>query len=556
MPDDNIDPEIAALIGGSVEEYHSAGAPQARSAAGQAGGGAATPDFGTLFGDISVDAGQHKAQESDVDLSRKGFAPIEVTEAEKPAAWFSDPAYYKTVLNGEGEEAQRLHELLGKYVKATDLKDKGVFRQQIVSAYWYLAAKVALKAVSSQAPLPKKLTIRFSALLPSLLSPEMADTFQHVIFEKTIDEPVYYVDEWMRSVATGAIQPSATDEIKPRAKNGGDDSARFKAIMQRAQGKRDAAEGIMKSKAEERRLLESFLKERVDLICAHESQPGLVLVPAPYSDTQKKTMSELSDIMRRMMAADKDLQQTMTEYDRAGEEYKSASEKAGSTSQDAKADLQSLAQEFETIRQMTKLCIGRQGNHFPILSREYFHGGIRDIATRENVIKLLAWIESIDCEAYCRPYKNTLNRIVPYIILLPCYGDQGVCWEPFDRFNRATSRGRVAMPMYPKNLPMAVITAVADLRWQVAKEKASYYWMEEGLTGNYYQWFTARKIKGDVKEFFIQDYVAWLTKESEGTQKLDKEVRAIFWRYMPFAKDVKEKLKDAATSTRSFTRRT
>ncbi|MCK7506514.1 MAG: hypothetical protein MZV70_22295 [Desulfobacterales bacterium] len=29
--------------------------------------------------------------------------------------------------------------------------------------------------------------------------------------------------------------------------------------------------------------------------------------------------------------------------------------------------------------------------------------------------------------------------------------------------------------------------------------------MEEGLTGNYYQWFTAKKLKGDVKEFFIQD---------------------------------------------------
>ena len=47
-----------------------------------------------------------------------------------------------------------------------------------------------------------------------------------------------------------------------------------------------------------------------------------------------------------------------------------------------------------------------------------------------------------------------------------------------------------------------------------------------------------------MREFFIQDYVIWLTKESEGIQKLDKEVRAIFWRFMPFSKAVKEKLKD------------
>jgi hypothetical protein len=537
---DDIDPEIAALIGGSVEEYRGG---QKKPSEIPPQGGSLPPDFGTLFGDLGVDGDHRQKQEFDVDLSRKAFDPVERVEAEKPAAWFSDPSYYKVALNGEGDEAQRVHELLGKYVKASDPKDKGVYRQQLISAYWYLAAKAALKSVGNQAPLPKKLLIRFSALLPNLLSPEMADTFHRIIFEKTTDEPVYYVDEWMRAVATGMVTPSATDEVKPRAQSGNDDRSHLQALMQRAQGKRDAAEGIMKSKAEERRSLEALLKERIEIICAHENQNGLINIPAPYTEPQKRTMSELSEIMRRMLAADKDLMQTVTDFERAGEEYKSASDKAGTLGAEAKADLQSLAQEFETVRQMTKLCIGRQGNHFPILSREYFHGGIRDIATRENVLKLLSWIESIDCEAYCRPYKNTLHRIVPFVLLLPCYGDQGICWEPFDRYNRATSRGRVALPMYPKNLPLAVITAVADLRWQVAKEKASYYWMEEGLTGNYYQWFTSRKIKGDVKEFFIQDYVIWLTKESEGIQKLDKEVRGVFWRYMPFAQPIKEKLK-------------
>jgi hypothetical protein len=67
--------------------------------------------------------------------------------------------------------------------------------------------------------------------------------------------------------------------------------------------------------------------------------------------------------------------------------------------------------------------------------------------------------------------------------------------------------------------------------------------MEEGLTGNYYQWFNSRKMKGDVKAAFITDYLLWMTKESDGIQKIDKEVRAIFWRYMPFTQEVKEKLK-------------
>jgi hypothetical protein len=548
---DDIDPEIAALIGGKVEEYKSGnpGLSQARQGpagptpgpgAKLPGGGTLPPDFGTLFGDLDVNAEPRSKHEFDVDLSRKGFAPVTKTEEENATDYFSDPEFYRKALSNEGDEAQKFHDLLSKYMKATDIKDKGVYRQQLISSYWYLAAKVALHTASNQVLLPKRLLVRYSTLLPNVLSPELRDALGRIIFDKRIDEPVYYVDEWIRAVATGQINPSATDEVKPQR---GDDKSRYTAMIQKAQGKRDAAEGIMKAKVEERRSLEALLKDKVELFCHHDNQPGLLHVPSPYTEQQKKLTSEFFEITRRMLAVDKELVQSISDYTRAGTELESATEKAGTGPQEMKADLQTLAQEYETVKQMTKLCIGRQGNHFPLLTREYFHGGIRDMGTRENVVRLLAWIESIDIEAFCRPYKTTLHRIIPFILLLPCYGDSGICWEPFDRYNRASSRGRVAIPMFPKNLQNAVITAVADLRWQVAKEKASFYWMEEGLTGNYYQWFTSRKIRGDVKEYFIQDYVVWITKESEGIQKLEKEVRAIFWRFMPFSKEIKDKLK-------------
>ena len=70
---DDIDPEIAALIGGSVEEYHSAGPP-----AGGAPGGAkpvpgiAPPDFTSLFGDMGVTAEPREKKEYDVDLTPGG----------------------------------------------------------------------------------------------------------------------------------------------------------------------------------------------------------------------------------------------------------------------------------------------------------------------------------------------------------------------------------------------------------------------------------------------------------------------------------------------------
>ena len=160
------------------------------------------------------------------------------------------------------------------------------------------------------------------------------------------------------------------------------------------------------------------------------------------------------------------------------------------------------------------------------------------------VLRELAWIESIDPEAYIRIHRGVKNRIVPYVLLLPTYGDTGFCWEPFDRFNRITSRGRIIIPMYPRDLRTACLTAVADLRWQVAKEKASFDWMTDGLTGHYYQYIDSKKMKGDVKQFFIDDYILWMTKESNGTQKLEKEVRAIFWRYIPFPQKLKDELKN------------
>ena len=85
--------------------------------------------------------------------------------------------------------------------------------------------------------------------------------------------------------------------------------------------------------------------------------------------------------------------------------------------------------------------------------------------------------------------------------------------------------------------------AVGDLRWQVAKEKASFDWMSDGLTGRYYQYLEENKMKGDIKQFFIDDYILWITKEANGTQKLPKEVRDIFWRYMPFTQERKDELK-------------
>lgn len=524
MDNPGIDPELAALLDEAPAEYKPRISKQA------------------LFSSSTEAAGGGPKGPTDVDLTVKTFPKIEKAFSDRPHNLFEDPAYYKKVLSNESESAQRVHNILSKYLTCQDPKDRGVYRQQLITAYWDFLSGLALKAGSGRAEPQKRYALRFGLLLPTLLTPEQRQLFARVIDENAHGEPIYYLDEWLQSIGSGKISPSTTDEAKTNRK---DDSARFQQLLSKAQGKLQSAENLLRAKSEERGRVEDDVRAKLDAVFRHESLAGFPGVKEPFNEVQKRGMTEVSEGFKSVLALDKELQAFVRDYEAAADDVRILQQKV-SDSGGGTTNASGVSAEFDTLRQMAKMSCGRQGNHFPILSREYFHLSSRELGIRENVIETLRWIESIDPEAYCRQYKSQLNRIPPFVILIPSYGDFGFCWEPFDRYNRVTSRGRIAVPMYAKNLHIALLAAVADLRWQVAKEKASYYWMEEGLTGNYYQWFQAQKLKGDVKEYFINDYLVWMIKESDGIQKLDKEVRGVFWRYMPFSPEIKAKLKNRA----------
>lgn len=486
----------------------------------------------------------------DVDLSKREFTPVEKLLNDKPATYFDDTKYYKTVLTGENAYAQRVHAVLSKYLTCADPKDRTVYRQQIISAYWELLRGMVPKMADPNLPMPKRMACRFGVILPSLFRPEQKDFFSRTIFENVENEPVLYTDEWFAEIAKGKMTNSATDEKRVSHKAASPEEAakfeqsRLQQLQSKNSGKLQSAENILNIKENERAMLESELRSRVDLLCEHNPILGMEPHKSDYSDSQIKLFAEITDRLHRLSRNNKELARCLKDYTEAKGAFSSVESKLSTTgTQEVTADAQAVNTEFETVRQMAKMTVGRQGNQFPIFTREFFHCTERGTGTRENVINILRWIESIDSGAFCRVHKNVPNRIPPYVLLIPTYGDRGFCWEPFDRYNRVTSRGRIVVPMYPRDLKIAILTAVADLRWQVAKEKASYYWMEEGLTGQYYQHIDRLKLKGDLKAFFIEDYVLWMTKESEGVQRLDKEVRGIFWRNMPFPNERKQELR-------------
>lgn len=508
-----IDPEIAALM--DIEEVEEL-----------------PPDFEDLFSDGTV----KKQKAEKVDLTKEAFAlPSKISE-DRTNPIFSSKEYYKSVLSGEGDASKRVHSLLSQFLNADDPKDKSMYRAKLISATWNLSSSIISKFSSLSQP--KKFFLRYGFLLPTLVSREQRELIGKIVTDNNTGEPFYYFDEWLGKVASGQISPSSVDEIKQVGNNQG---AKIQAQIDKTRGTCEFHLSEIKNKTRDIENGEEELKEKIKILSSHQSfDDGL---SAAYDSGQKEALSDIMNVCRFLSNKDKELASSFVTYESVKNQLNDLEEKASHEGVSSSLNSKTLESEFNTVRQMVKMVIGKQGNHIPFLMKQYFRSNIRDIATRENVIMEFAAVESIDEGLFKRTFKRQTNRIVPFIILVPGYGERGICWEPFEKFNRATSRGRVAIPIFPKDLKIAIISAAADLRWQVAKEKAQHYWMEEGLTGRYYQWFTEKKMRGDVREFFIQDYILWITKESEGTQKLDKDVRGIFWRNIPFRQELRDRLR-------------
>jgi len=519
----DIDPDIAALLGGAP------GSPPAPNPS--------APQFDDLFG-----GSPRPAEQGDVpDLSKATFAPVTVF-TQPPQPYFDDPGYYKTVLADIGEPAQRVHKIFTDLMNAQDPETRGQNRLRFIPAWWDLLESL-VRGLGPGMSLPKQLAVRYGVLLPSLLSPEQKTNLASIIFENTTGETIHYVDEWLLKVGSGEVAPLATDEEVKTVKKGTNDTSALQQKLEKAQGQFQAQSNLIATRIKEMMSAEDALIRAAQAARQHEKNGQFPQLFDTLTSSQRSALGSMNEQLRTIAAIDREVTVYFRDLEKLHNEVQLTQQKlseAGGVSLDARV----AVKELGSIRQIAKMQVGRQGNHFPVVMKQYLPPRIEDISTRENVLKIMTDVERLDPGLFHRSFKNTVNRIVPHVILVPSFGDTGICWEPFEKYNRSTSRGRIAVPMYSKNLKTAVLTALADLRWQVVKEKAGFRWMEEGLSGWYYQWFSEQGYKGDVKESFVQDYIVWITKESEGNQKLDKDVRGIFWRNTPFPQELRESLKN------------
>jgi len=456
--------------------------------------------------------------------------------------------FLKKVLTGEDPDlVENILNLKNQFEKEQDKEKKVVYKERLSSCYWNLFNEIA-KKLNQNTTKEKRLMIRFGIFDLKYLSQEDQKLILSQKFEETDPEnTIYYLDEWLIAVFEGKIKPSVVDE-QPRSTAEKKDNA-LQSKYERLAGSVEAEKNNYRALYEKRKLTEDAILALVNSIIFHTQDPLLGNTDV-YTDEQIQKMDEIVDNFRELKKLDKDMKSTKNSFYDLYEELRNLEQEINNSTNNSNqnmvytVDSRTIESEIGAIRQMIKMTVGRQGNHFPILTSSLLPRETNEYNFKINAYKQIQKVVELDYTVFDRTWRQNTSRIPPYVILVPGYGNYGICWEPYDKYNKATSKGRIALPIFCKNPRFAVTVALGDFRWQCAKEMAGYHWMDptEGLTGKYYEYITENKIKGDIKTLFIEDYILWITKESEGIQKLNKDVRYIFWRNVPFPDKLKEEL--------------
>ncbi|MGL4367450.1 MAG: hypothetical protein ACRCTQ_04125 [Brevinemataceae bacterium] len=448
-----------------------------------------------------------------------------------------EKSFLKKLLFGiDTEFVEKFLKVKYDYEIETDKELKRLYRDKMVGVFWELYTHI-VRTLTLEPGNAKRLFLRYGLTDLRYLSPED----QKFILERPMDMPdydketVFYADEWLLGILKGKIKASAVDETQSAQNN------KFNIPSVNLSDKTDKFESLI---SVEKNRIEGFKVQRnqfmdrltkvVELL-SQENTDEASGISGVYTIEQNKALEELPTIHKELRRINKDISASAKAVAKAQESLNEIKRNLGDYSSESPSQqsTNSLVEEVKSLRQMAKMTVGRQGNMFPYLSSSFLPKDKRGFLFREYLTQRLTHWLSLDPQAFVRFYKNQELNISPYMILVPGYGQHGACWEPLDTNNKLFGRGRLCLPMFSNSPDLALLTAIGDIRWQVAKEVASYYWMEEGLTGRYYEYFLEAKLKGDLRLSFIKDYVIWMTKETQGIQKLEQSARYVFWRYVP-----------------------
>ncbi|MBN2159411.1 MAG: cyclic nucleotide-binding domain-containing protein [Spirochaetes bacterium] len=230
------------------------------------------------------------------------------------------------------------------------------------------------------------------------------------------------------------------------------------------------------------------------------------------------------------------------------------------------------------------ICSGSTATAFPILTSLMVRGSLKQLYTyKKNVESIAKEIRDIDFSVF---YRETVlkmgeareiiqEEVVPYFILLPIFGSRTLLWQDMTGTNKR-SRGRIVVPVFfIGDLTRSLVHTFASFRWELNRDIKGAMWadpIDGGVTGEYFDYVNNfkknTKLSVEAKEKiderfrsvrnnrdrFADDYIQWVLYEKDGIMKLNNVVREMFFRHIPFRKDLREKLEAMPAFTQPATR--
>lgn len=237
------------------------------------------------------------------------------------------------------------------------------------------------------------------------------------------------------------------------------------------------------------------------------------------------------------------------------------------------------------IHQTAIVCSGSISTAFPIFTYHLSRGPVDNvIMTKKKIESVMKGLIDTDYSAFFRETVLKLDdarevieeEILPYIIILPVFGMKTMMWQEIVGVNKR-SRARIVVPsMFVGDIVKSLAHSIAVFRWELLRSTKGGMWadpVEGGLTGayqDYVQFFKKnnklsvearekiqdrlRSHRNNPRELFAEDYMLWVLFEKNGIMKMNNVSRDLFYRYVPFRKDVREKLERMPAFTESAVR--
>ncbi|TGK17166.1 Crp/Fnr family transcriptional regulator [Leptospira fluminis] len=226
-----------------------------------------------------------------------------------------------------------------------------------------------------------------------------------------------------------------------------------------------------------------------------------------------------------------------------------------------------------------RLTTGSLATYLPILTK--YHSQIplgKAYVSKKMLTDAINEIVGVDFSVFSREviYNNPelgINKefvqrsIIPDFIIVPSIGSKVMMWQELSVHRGSgskESRGRIVLPIFVQgDLKSLLIDAFAAFRWELCKTILGPEWNNVGnpsITADYMDYVqfykknkdlsieVKEKLAAEFKRFrnerdiFANDYQLWIKYESESVQRLNRVVRGIFYRHIPFARPIREKV--------------